>query len=332
MTDERIKIDKYRPEYGEGVAQCFRAVYGEGYPVKIVYNPAMLQAEFDKGSFYTVVAVNEKDEVVGVMGLYRSSSPYPLLYEIGAGIVLPQYRSHNIAGKLCEYIYEKLAKEVGVEELFGETVSNHTTMQKISLQFHNTETGLEVDLMPAEAYTQEKSSSGRVTTIIQFQCYKDREQDLYIPEIYAEEFTFLYTDPKRRRTFISSTAPMPSKTATSGEQVYFEFAQVGRLILSSIGTDLDSYIEDCEKSLSAKGAYVSQIFLPLDCPWVGKAVDLLRSRGYSLAGVLPRWFDADGMLMQKIYGRPNWEGINLYSDRAKKILGFIRGDWEKTHR
>jgi hypothetical protein len=331
MIDKEITIDKYRPEYGEGIARCFRAVYGDGYPVKIVYDPEALQAGVDKGSFYTVAALNGENEVIGVMGLYRSSSPYSLLYEIGAGIVLPEYRAQSIANKLCAYIYDRLAKEIGLEELFGEAVANHTKMQKISCQYENIEMGLEIDLMPAEAYTREKSSSGRVTTTTQFRCYKDKRQDVHVPEVYSEEFLYLYRDPKRERRLIASEARIPLDSVTSVENVYFESARVGRLMLSSIGHDVDSCLDTYEKDAAAKGTHVSQAFLKLDCPWVGKAVDILRSRGYFLAGILPRWFDSDGMLMQKVYGDPNWKGINLYSDRAKKILTFIRGDWEKTH-
>jgi hypothetical protein len=44
---------------------------------------------------------------------------------------------------------------------------------------------------------------------------------------------------------------------------------------------------------------------------------------------LPRGFDVDGMLMQKITGRPNWEGIQIFFDRAKKILELIKKDWER---
>jgi len=38
----------------------------------------------------------------------------------------------------------------------------------------------------------------------------------------------------------------------------------------------------------------------------------------------------DGLLMQKIIGKPNWEGIQLHSDRAKMILEIARKDWETT--
>lgn len=57
-------------------------------------------------------------------------------------------------------------------------------------------------------------------------------------------------------------------------------------------------------------------------------VDALLRRGYFLGGVLLRWFDVDGMLMQKIVGRPNWEGIKLYSAKAKRLLELARADWE----
>ena len=49
-------------------------------------------------------------------------------------------------------------------------------------------------------------------------------------------------------------------------------------------------------------------------------------------GTFPRWLGEDGLLMEKIEGRPNWEGINLYTDRVKQILGFIRDDWERAQR
>ncbi len=75
---------------------------------------------------------------------------------------------------------------------------------------------------------------------------------------------------------------------------------------------------------------VIQVWLKLSWPYVGKAVEALRGRGYFCGGVLPRWFDEDGMLMQKVLGRPNWEGTQLHFDRARRILEWVRSDWEAT--
>jgi hypothetical protein len=78
------------------------------------------------------------------------------------------------------------------------------------------------------------------------------------------------------------------------------------------------------------GIKVIQVYLNLACPWVAHAVEVLRSRGYFIGGILPRWFDDDGMLMQKIAGRPCWEGVRLFSDRAGEILRILRHDWEEV--
>jgi hypothetical protein len=36
--------------------------------------------------------------------------------------------------------------------------------------------------------------------------------------------------------------------------------------------------------------------------------------------------------MQKIVGRPDWEGIHLLSERAAEILRIVRNDWEEVRR
>lgn len=259
-TDKEITIDKYRREYGKGIAKCFSEVYGDGYPIKSVYDPDMLQEEFIKGNFYPVVALNDRNEVIGVMAIYRSSPAYHKIYEAGAGIVLPEYRGKNIATMLFQYLSERLSGEVELEEIFGESVCNHTKIQKMVVHNGHIETGIEIDLMPFEAYTREASSSGRVSTTIHFLCLKDKPQDIFVPEVYTKELEFLYLDSKRKRTLIPSKADIPSDSITTGNHSFFEFARVNRLTITTIGEDIGSFIENVEKRLIVKGMYVSQVF------------------------------------------------------------------------
>jgi hypothetical protein len=46
---------------------------------------------------------------------------------------------------------------------------------------------------------------------------------------------------------------------------------------------------------------------------------------------LPRWFDEDGILMQKLICAPDFEGIRLHSERSHKILEMVRQDWERAN-
>jgi hypothetical protein len=60
------------------------------------------------------------------------------------------------------------------------------------------------------------------------------------------------------------------------------------------------------------------------------AVDILRSKGYFFGGVFPRWFDEDGLLMQRLVCEPYFDAIQLYSDEAKEILSIVKEDWART--
>ena len=90
----------------------------------------------------------------------------------------------------------------------------------------------------------------------------------------------------------------------------------------------NAQIETIEDDLAAQSLTVFQAWLPLAEPWCAEAVDILRNRGWFLGGVLPRWFDSDGVMMQKIRHRPAWEAIQIHFDRAARLLEMVRGDWE----
>jgi hypothetical protein len=59
-------------------------------------------------------------------------------------------------------------------------------------------------------------------------------------------------------------------------------------------------------------------------------VEALRRRGYFLGGAIPRWFDGDGILMQKLFCPPDFESIHLLSDFSKQLLEVIRRDWQRA--
>jgi hypothetical protein len=97
-----------------------------------------------------------------------------------------------------------------------------------------------------------------------------------------------------------------------------------------MGHDLADYLANLENQALGQNVVVIQIWLKLSYPWSGAAVDILRSKGYFFGGVLPRWFDEDGLLMQKLVCEPDFDGIQLYSDEAKEILSIVKADWTRT--
>jgi hypothetical protein len=171
-----IEIDFFRIEDALGIARLFREVYGEGYPIRAYYLPDQLIEENAAGRIISSVARTQTGEVVGHDALVLLDSASQI-YENAAGAVLQAYRGYRIFPRLFRHSIVDASKRFGVEALIGEPVCNHPHLQKMCLELNFIELGLEVDLMPATAYTTDPSASGRVSVLQGCFIYKPTVQD-----------------------------------------------------------------------------------------------------------------------------------------------------------
>jgi len=320
------EVDLFRPEDARGVARLFRVVYGDDYPIKTFIDPQRLVDENAAGRTLSSVARTPKGDIVGHAALVRSA-PFERLFESAAGAVLPAYRRGSMGTELVAHGPKVAAEKLGAEAIFGEPVCNHVAMQKAAHLLGWVSYALEVDLMPAEAYAKEKSAMGRVTVLLDFKELHCRPQKVYLPGRYEKQLEFLYPGSLENREWASSSAGLPSQTRTRIETQFFDFAKVARMAVQEAGSDFEPAFKKEEESALGRGAAVIQVWVKLSWPWVGEVVERVRACGYFIGGALPRWFDGDGLLMQKMTGRPHWEGIQLYTDRARKILDLVKEDW-----
>jgi hypothetical protein len=322
------EIDLLRPEDAIGVVRLFRTVYGEGYPVQAFVDPEELIQANAKKRIISSVARTPSGDIVGHNAMF-CSAPYHRIYEAGAGLVHPLYRSGGIVGKAVQHGRDLAADTFGLDALFGESVCNHTHMQKVVLGLGGITCAIEVDLMPAEAYTQEKSALGRVSTLMDYICLKKTEKQVFIPDECRDFFQMIYSEYPEIRHLKPSADNVPSHLKTELSTSFYEFAGVARITILAAGQDLVEALNLAENSVLTQGATVIQIWANLSWPWIGQIVHLLHEKGYFAGGVLPRWFDDDGLLMQKLCQPPNWENIRLHADRAKQILEFVREDYRQ---
>ena len=328
-ASQEVRIIPFAPEYAEQVPELFRAVYGEEYPIKTYYDPALLMKAMENRELFQSLAVTPQGRVVGVGNMYLSA-PYKNIFEAGAGLVHPDFRKLNLFNKMYCYLYEEVATKNGLDLVFGEDVCNHIWTQKMSCSHQFLTAALEVDLMPASTYKKEKASTGRVSCHFSTRTYVSHPHRVYLPAPYRDQLSAIYQWLDDTRDQAVSMEALPDDVKSRIKSAHFGFAKVSRMTVEEIGPDFGSELDRAEEEARSTGSVVSQAHLHLGCPWVGRAVEILRRRGYFLGGVLPRWFDSDGMLMQKITGRPNWEGINLHMDSAKRLLEMVEADWRSV--
>jgi hypothetical protein len=328
-SQENFEIGMFRPEDAQGIVDLFRSVYGEDYPVKVFYDPVSLTRANETGEYLSVVVRTQSGTVVAAQHLFRSA-PFSALYEAGAGLVKKEFRQLHLNTKTLHFLYEGwIPENPNIEEIFGEPVCNHTHQQRVVGSLAHVEMALEVALMPAAAYDKEKSASGRVAALLAFRTYKPKPHTIFLPPEYESQLRWLYKAPDYTRTLALADKELPKSDACSADLTVFDFAQVARIAIHRVGSDFEGYLDSLENDLNQRGVVVIQIWLNLAWPWIGAAVEVLKRRGYFLGGALPRWFDDDGLLMQKVLVEPGFEQIQIYSDRGRKILEMVREDWRK---
>jgi hypothetical protein len=334
LSDEPIEpgqtweVDLFRPEDAEGVARLFLQVYGKEYPIKTFVEPVLLIEENQARRIISIVARTPRGDIVGHNAIFNSA-PFSGLYESGAGVVHPEYRGGaGIFARMNAHGLELGKNRFKIAGLFGESVCNHVFSQRMCARLGAVNMAVEMDLMPAAAYSQEGSARGRVSALLDYIPIQSKPQTVFIPQVYGEALNFIYGGLADGRTRRPSKDPMPADGVSELETQVFDFAQVARLAVKEAGQDFEQRLAILERDLEARGVVVVQIWLNLAWPWVGARVDCLRRRGYFLGGLLPRWFDSDGLLLQKTAARPGWEDMQVYFERGQKIAALARADWE----
>jgi len=325
-----LEIRAFQPDDAAGVVKLFKAVYGDGYPIKLYYDADALTKANEDGENHSIVARNSAGEVIAIENLFRSAT-YKGLYELGAGLVLKEYRKLGLTKRMMHYIFDEWVPErTDIDATFGEAVCNHPHMQRVAIGQGHFETALEVALMPAEAYDQEKSASGRVAGLLAFRSHRPHPHRVYLPEVYEGHLKFLYSVLDDHRTLLISDKGLPERESSEGKVTFFDFAQVARVAVHRAGSDFGDYLDNVEKEAASRNVAVIQVWINLSSPSSAAATEILRQRGYFLGGVLPRWFNEDGLLMQRLFVNPDFDSIELYTDRAKQILTIVKKDWERT--
>jgi hypothetical protein len=327
---QNFMVSDFRPEDAEGIVHLFHAVYGDHYPIRLFYDPQAIIDANASGEYYSIVARTDSGKIIGVTHLFPST-PCPSLYENGVGLVLKAYRNTGAFTRISEYLYnEFIPRHDNIEETFGESICSHVFTQKAVKHFKYIFTAMEIALMPAESYAKEKSASGRVAALCGFRCWKPRYHRIHIPASYETSLRWIYSRIDDSRDSVISEGSAPSDQQSRMTIQIFHYANVARIAVHAIGADFPDAFARIETEAIAGKAVVLQAWLDLGIPWVGSAVDVLREKGYFFGGALPRWFDTDGFLMQKLLCPPDFDGIVLDADTSRQLLDMVRLDWERT--
>lgn len=346
--DKAFEARQMRPEDAWSVARLVYAIYGGDYHFDFYYLPELFAAKLLQGDVLASVASTPSGEIVGYGAIFRSSAPCDKVFEIGQYLVAPPYRGSLAIVRIQSCLLDTLLPATDIDMLFGEAICSHRMTQKLGSLARFQETGLELSLMPATLYKQNgrprrskfKSAPGnqektaaqdpvRASALIYFRPQRDARRPLYAPDCYAAEIEWILADMGlERELLVSQPSPVSrlDQATTRMEQTFFDQVAVLRCNISAVGRDLLDRLDRLDRVAGERDIATTQMFISLDSPGAATAVQALRERGYFFGGLLPRWFDADGLLMQKIATPLRLDRIELYSPRGRTIFDFVAND------
>lgn len=310
-------VGAFVPNDAQGVAALFHTVYGDAYPVDLYYIPEAIRQACDRGDLHPVVARLAGGEVIGFTALYRSSPPFAGLMEFGLGAVHPAYRGSFVLFHLFSAAMARLEALPGVQAVFGEAVCDTIITQHASSLFGFRETAIELGLMPEKI-----PGAGRTACLVMFRNARDTRRALHHTACCARHVERLVAEAGLDRELVLVDAASRDEEPTRIETQLFASAGVLRANVFSLGDDGQEALRKTEERAWAEGCRVCQLFLDTSRPGVAAAIPFLRLAGYGLGGLLPRWFDSDALLLQKLLDPPDLDRIQLYSDSARAILAM----------
>lgn len=328
--DSKYTVGPIKPGDGQGIAQLFYSVYGDRYPVEDYYVPESIESLNAEGALLTVVARLESGAVAGQGAYYQSSPPNKALFEFGQLLIAPEYRNSLMVAKIVREMDRLSRTMTQAQGFFGEAVCTHLVTQKLVDKQGYAECGLEVSLMPAGAYEKEGAGAQRVSCLLGARVDRDRRMPLHLPECYRQEMELILRGFTLDREISFSAMDAPVETESSFDSRTFDFASVERVQVTTVGSDFPEVVRTLDKGARSRNLAVIQVFVNAGGPGSVFAVEALRVQGFILGGLVPLWFGPDGLLMQKLYVEPEFDAINLFSDRSRALLASIRADWDRA--
>jgi len=307
----------------EEVIRCFESCYGRTY-IQEFYDPEWMRDQIRRGLMRSVVAVDEGAGVVGHMAL-KVVHEGSLACEAGSTVVHPDFRKLGLMSRMGTMITDLCVSE-GFVGIVNEPTTAHEIMQRRSTEGGGVETGLMLELVPAdtEFHDFEVRAGRTAVTVVYHPLAPAPAREVYVPAVYRSLVEELYTAIGLERTVVEAAADsgaVPTKSVAS--ESISEQHRLRRWFVGRVGQDLADLVD----AKPPTPVEVSQVDLCLDDPGVESATAALRERGFFYSALQPEFARTDLLRLQRLES-PGPEAFSplLVNEGARRLLAMMIAD------
>ena len=324
--DQDYAISLISPQDALGVARLTYSVYGDQHPFDYVYDPSEITRRYASGAQFAVVAKSSRDDVLGMIGIYRCS-PWPRLYELAQLMILKNQRSKGMARDLWLQAMERLPDMAQAGAIFGEAVCTHTFSQRMCETTGMIPCGIAMDAIPSRAYSDDYRHGDRTSLVLTVKPMLFTPQTVHLPTAYRAAYVdFCARAGLDRQIEAGSQATLPESSRV--EIIDFEKAACIKVWVHEPGRDLERIVSDLEHKAGDNG--IVQVIFDLGRPDAPAGIETLRSRGYYFGGFMPYWFETDALMLQRRRSSSSFKDLKLYGDSITAIVAMAERDQHRV--
>ena len=328
MAETSFRLQRLDETNVVHVPDIFRSVYGDAFPVPHVYRPELLAQELRQGRLSGALAFDGSGQPAGYVSIFHSA-PNVRLWESGNLVVVPAFRRSDAGEVLATAAGTDgfLYSAADSDGLFREAVCCHYYTQVSSIKSGQADFALLLDELDGPSFRDNQAGSARISCVLNFRETSPPRRPVFLPAVYEPMLDRLFRQ-LQPRVRAAATAPLPQDgPPTRSEDHWFAAARTWKVAVWEIGPDWPAFLAELLTEAGRREAISLQITLNMACPCLGEAVRELRAQGFFFGGLAPRWFDADGLLLQRVFGyETEYDRTKLYSPVAKELLAYIRAD------
>jgi hypothetical protein len=323
-TDYTIR--RLTPADADGVVVCVRAIYGDSYVHKDLYNPAAIVRQNETGDIVSVVALVPGGQIVGH---YAIVEPQPQgIAETGEAMVLPEHRHHELMDRM-RVVLESEAKRLGLIGLFGDVVTNHVYSQKVVERFGEWPCAVQLGSLPRTFHNWAEPLTQRLSTLLYFKYLRGpAEVDVHLPEQHREIAQAIYQRLGVTMNVLPQSTPLAGTTQQTID--YRADLQCGTIRVRTMGADFDTVLQKTRDQMRGQGAEVVYLELPLAQSGVRAACDSAESLGFFFSGIGPSFApDGDALLLQWVANDLDITQLRIDQECARELVRYVQTERDR---
>ena len=306
------------------IARCFLQVYGHRYVHPEVFSPRRYWAKVVKGELIPIIARDSTDEVVGHVALERG--PGTKVAERGEAVVLPQHRGRGLLERMTERLSEEAIHQ-GFVGIYAEPLTIHTFSQRNDERAGMPVCAALLGVNPEkfgpkemQANTGQRQSYLRTFRFLS----KPAPRSISAPARYRDILSELYA---WLGVSISFDGGVSKGADDSKSAIKVNGRGYGVIAFEAIGPSAAIELHQAFRDARALGASSIQLSARIDDPRLSELNAAAQSLGFFFCGLGPGFADgSDTFSVQWLSEGLDTSKLQLFTDRAKKLVAFIEGD------